>query len=162
MPLHISSSCYWMSLIRAVHLTCYGIVALSLIATTHASPLHAQGFSAGLHFGGPVRAALAVGAIWMRPTGGDHGQGPILLVEPGLGGHRISAGYLFARGNLGQFASVRATGLALHRDGWRRYAGLDLQVQPLFVIGGRLGAFLPLQSAATRRLLWIADVSLGL
>ena len=109
MPLHISSSCYWASLIRAVHLTFYGIGALSLIATTHASPLYAQEFSAGLHVGGPVRAALAVGAIWMRPTGGDHGQGPILLVEPGLGGHRISAGYLFARGNLGQFASVRAT-----------------------------------------------------
>ena len=162
MPVHFSSSCYRTSLIRAVSLTFHGVVALAFIAATLASPLHAQAFSAGLHFGGPVRAALAVGVIWMRPTGSDHGQGPILLAEPGLGGHRISAGYLFARGNLGQFASVRATGLALRRNGWSRYAGLDLQVQPLFVIGGRLGAFLPLQSAASRRLLWIADVSLGL
>lgn len=159
---HTSSSCHWASLIGAVPSTFNGIVALALIATALVGPLHAQEFSAGVHLGGPVRASLAVGAIWMRPTGGDRGQGPILLVEPGLGGHRVSAGYLFARGNLGQFASVRATGLALRGDEWRRYAGLDLQIQPLFVIGARLGAFVPLQSAVSRRLLWIADVSLGL
>ena len=86
-----------------------------------------------------------------------------MLVEPGLRGHRISAGYLVARGNLGQFGSLHATGLALREDdAWRRYAGLALQLQPAFATGVRVSALVPVGSTGLRRLRWIADVALGL
>ena len=138
------------------------LAALALLGAAPAGPLHAQHIGAGVHFGGPVRASLALGAVWEEERTGDNGHGAMLIAEPGLRGHRLSAGYFVTRGTLGQYASIRATGLALRSDEWRQYAGLDLQVQPLFAFGGRLGAFVPLKSGQSRRLLWIADVSIGL
>ncbi len=137
------------------------LAALALLGAALAGPLHAQRIYYGAHFGGPVRASLAVGAVWIETTRG-YGHGPMLIAEPGIRGHRLSAGYLFSRGQLASYASVRATGLVLSGDEWRQYAGLDVQLQPLFGIGGRLGAFVPLKFGQSRRLLWIADVSLGL
>ncbi len=137
------------------------LAALALFGAALAAPLHAQRIYYGAHFGGPVRASLALGAVWIETTRG-YGHGPMLIAEPGIRGHRLSAGYLISRGQLASYASVRSTGLALKGDEWRQYAGLDVQVQPLFAFGGRIGAFVPLKSAASRRLLWIADVSLGL
>ena len=85
---------------------------LALLVTAPTIPLHTQEPAFGRHFGGPVRASLAVGVMWMETTRG-YGRGPMLIAEPGLRGHRLSAGYLFSRGQLASYASVRATGRAL-------------------------------------------------
>jgi hypothetical protein len=138
------------------------LAALALVLID-ASALRAQTPALGIHAGGPVRASLALGVMWLRETSGDRLQGPVVTAEPGLRGHRVSAGYLVMRGNLGQFASVHASGLTLRGDdGWRRYVGVDLQVQPAFVTGVRVGAFVPVGSAPTRRVMWMADVAFGL
>jgi hypothetical protein len=132
-------------------------------ASLAAPPLPAQQIVGGLHFAGPVRASLAVGAAWSLQTAGSREHGPFLLVEPGLRGHRASAGYLVMFGNLGSFVSARGSWLQLRRDGdRRRYLGVELQVAPIFVTGVRVGGFLPTGSAGDRHLLWIADVSLAL
>jgi hypothetical protein len=128
-----------------------------------ARPLGAQEVVGGLHFGGPVRASVAAGAAWSLQSPGGREHGPFLLVEPGLRGHRASAGYLVMFGNLGTFASGRASWLQLRRDGdSREYLGFELQVAPLFVIGLRVGGFVPMRTDGARRILWMADLGLAL
>ena len=128
-----------------------------------ASTLRAQQPVGGIHVGGPVRASLALGVLWVRDTAGDRAHGPLVMAEPGLRGHRLSVGYLMSRGTLGQFAAVHASGLGLRGgDSWRQFAGVDVQVQPAFATGVRVGAFLPVGSAPSRRVMWIADVAFGL
>jgi hypothetical protein len=110
-----------------------------------------------------VRASLAAGAAWSLQSGVGREHGPFLLAEPGLRGHRASAGYLVMFGNLGSFVSVRGSWLGLRRDGDRReYAGVELQLAPIFVTGVRVGAFSPLGTDDDGGILWIADVSLAL
>jgi hypothetical protein len=123
--------------------------------------VHAQEPIVGLHFGGPVRASLAVGVLWERNMG-DRSAGPVLLAEPGIGGHRLSVGYVTMFGNLGSMMSVRASGLRLREGGGTNYAGLEAQWAPVFAIGGRFGAFMPLSSTQQKRLLWIGDVSFAI
>jgi hypothetical protein len=128
-----------------------------------ARPLAAQEIVGGLHFGGPVHASVAVGAAWSLQSPGARDHGPFVLVEPGLRGHRASAGYLVMLGSLGTFLSGRGSWLQLRRDGDRRqYVGLELQGAPLFAAGVRVGGFVPLRSDGERRVLWIADISLAL
>jgi hypothetical protein len=116
----------------------------------------------GLHFGGPVRVSVALGRAW-TDWRADPSKGPMILIEPGLGGHRLSAGYMVARGNLGTFTSARVSWLHLIRGSKGAYGGLELQYLPLFGIGGRLGAFVPLRPSSERpKFLWIADFSWGL
>jgi hypothetical protein len=129
-------------------------------SVTQPEPTAAQ-IIGGLHVGGPVRASVAFGYAW---TGERHrrSHGPMVLAEPGLGGHRLSAGYVRGAGNLGTFLSARLSWLQLVRDREGAYAGLEVQFLPLFGVGSRLGAFRPLRSGEGGRLLWIADFSWGL
>ena len=45
----------------------------------------------GIHFGGPQRASLALGALAVRSAGGGN-FGFVALAEPGFGGAKIRAG----------------------------------------------------------------------
>jgi hypothetical protein len=136
---------------------------LLVCAPLAAPPLAAQQLVGGLHFAGPVRASLAVGAAWSLQTAGDREHGPFLLVEPGLRGHRASAGYLVMFGPLGSFVSARGSWLQLRRGADRReYVGIELQLAPIFVTGVRVGGFLPTGADADRHVLLIADISLAL
>jgi hypothetical protein len=142
---------------RAVTIVLVGCLTLL------ARPVAAQQIVGGLHVGGPVRASVAVGAAWSLQSAGGREHGPFLLAEPGLRGHRASAGYLVMFGNLGSFLSGRASWLQLRRGGDRReYVGFELQGAPLFVVGVRVGGFVPIRVDGERSVLWIADVSLAL
>ena len=140
------------------------LLSPALLLTLAAPPaLAAQELVGGVHAGGPVRASVAVGVAWPSdPSSGTGDAGPLLLAEPGLRGHRISAGWARSIGSLGSFASARATLLELRRGERRRYAGLELQLAPLLGIGARLGGFVPLGSEGDRRVLLIGDVGFGL
>ena len=144
-------------------LTLAALATIAACSMAGARPLRAQHIVGGLHVGGPVRASLAVGGAWSLQKGFGREHGPFLLAEPGLRGHRASVGYLVMTGHLGSFVSGRASWLQLRRDGVaREYGGFELQVAPIFVSGGRLGAFVPLGSDEDRGVLWIADLSIAL
>lgn len=133
--------------------------ALALSAAL-SRPAAAQQLTGGWHMGGPVRASLA-GGLLFQPRQADDSRGVLALVEPGLRGGRISLGYEVAFGSLGTFVSGRASVLRTWKVTTpRTYTGVELQLLPLFAMGGRLGAFVP--TAGPRRVLWIADVSLGM
>lgn len=136
------------------------LLTLLVLTATFARPAAAQQLTGGWHAGGPVRASLAAGLLF-QDLDADGARGVITLVEPGLRGGRVSLGYELGLGHLGTFVSGRASVLRTWKVTTpRTYTGVELQVLPLFALGGRLGAFVPTQG--TRRVLWIADVSLGM
>lgn len=136
--------------------------ALALAAA--ATPLVAQTPVFGLHAAGPVRASAAVG-VWLgADPRHDDASGAIALVEPGLRGGRASVGYAYAlRGGMGSFVTARATALRTWRvvGGPRNLAGLEVQLLPLFALGPRLGAFVPMERGP-RRVRWLLDIGVGL
>ncbi len=124
-----------------------------------ARPVMAQRLAGGLHIGGPIRASIAGGVMFVDPHA-DEPRGFFALVEPGLRGGRLSLGYEVSKGNLGSYASLRASLLRTWKaEPVKDYVGGELMVLPLFAIGGRLGAFVP--TNGSQRVLWMADVSLG-
>lgn len=128
-----------------------------------AAPAQAQHLVVGLHFGGPVRASLATGVEFKLGDGRRSEHGVFLVAEPGFGGDRLSAGVVSLIGDLGTLASVRGSALQIRDKGpTRRYAGLEVQFAPLFMLGARVGAFTPFGSPPGRSFMWLADVSVGL
>lgn len=100
----------------------------------------------GLRFGPPLKAGVAVGVGFGRPTAGSPFAGPIGIGEVGLGGARVSAGYLMA----GEFASgvellasaVRTWGSPSQIERNRTLVGGELRVSFFFVNAG-VGVFRP-------------------
>jgi len=108
----------------------------------------------GVHYGLPLKwsALLGVGL----PIGKE--RIAFLAGEPGIGGWRVSAGYLRMTGNLGTGFSARASLLRTTQRAWRApadksFGGLELQFSPLFALGVRIGAFASLRDSATRGML---------
>ncbi len=135
------------------------VLVCALCLVVWARPAAAQRLAGGLHFGGPIRASAAGGVMFADPHA-DEPRGFFALVEPGLRGGRVSLGYEVSKGNLGSYASLRASLLRTWKaEPERTYAGGELMVLPLFAIGGRLGAFVP--TSGSRTVLWMADLSLG-
>jgi hypothetical protein len=138
-------------------------VALAAFAGA-AATARAQTPVVGVHVAGPVRASLAVG-VWLGPNlRRDDAGGAIAVVEPGLHGGRLALGYAYAlRGEMGSFVTARAAMLRTWRvtGGPRNYAGLEVQVLPIFAFGPRLGAFVP-TDRGPRRVLWMLDIGAGL
>ncbi len=140
-----------------------GRVAIAAVAALAAAPAGAQRPVGGLHLGGPVGASVAGGVLLTPRDRGIPNLVPYVLVEPGLRGGRVSAGYGLALGGLGSFATARASLLRTWRVPTpRSYVGAELQFLPLFAVGGRLGAFVPTGAGAPRRVLLMGDVSIGL
>lgn len=138
-------------------LACAMALGALLLAARTAS---AQQLAGGLHVGGPVRASVAAGVLFQAHNA-DEARGVVALVEPGLRGGRVSLGYELSRGQLGTFVGARASVLRTwHVAGPQTYAGLELQLLPLFAMGGRLSAFVP--TSGPHSVLWIADVSIGM
>jgi hypothetical protein len=141
-------------LLRALALS--GLLASPIAAS-------AQQLAGGLHVGGPVRASIALGVLLGGGASDARSGQMFVLAEPGLRGHRLSAGYLRLSGNVGTFYGLRGTVLQLRGDEpARRYVGAEAHVTPLFAIGARLGAFTPVGASADRPFMWIADVMFGL
>lgn len=141
--------------------------ALQLLAfLLFASPAIGQARRAvtlgGLHLGGPVVASIAGGVLVRTRTPGDSEQGVLLLLEPGWKGDRASAGWARIE-QMGTIVSVRASFLRMRRDpAPTSYAGVEVQYAPLFVVGARLGAFVPLARDREQRPTLVANFSLGL
>lgn len=128
-----------------------------------AAPAQAQHLVGGLHFGGPVRASLAAGVELRFGDSQSAEHGVFLVAEPGLRGDRLSAGVVSLIGDLATLASLRGSVLQIRdTEPTRRYAGVELQFAPLFMLGARVGAFTPFGSPPGRSFMWLADVSLGL
>jgi hypothetical protein len=135
------------------------------IRTAAARPPRPVEFAAGLHLGGPTRASVALGAMWVTwRSGEDRREGPTLIAEPGLRAGRASLAYSAWTGRLGSGYVARATFLrtwagAPHRN----YVGLEAQLVPIFGFGLRGGGFMPIQSSMSpRKPFWLLDLSLGL
>jgi hypothetical protein len=89
----------------------------------------------GLHFGGPQRASLALGALAV-PTAGDSRFGLVALAEPGLGGAKVRAGLALVTGFITGFelqgSLMRTFGNPVHSERWQTYAGGE--VHAMFVL----------------------------
>jgi hypothetical protein len=143
-------------------------IVLSLLAAGGVSgatrPAAAQTPVFGVHGAGPIRASLAAG-VWIgeHHPRHDEASGVIAVVEPGLRGGRASVGYAYSLSGLGSFVTARASVLRTWRmpTSPRTYAGVEVQLLPLFAVGARLSAFLP-ADRNPRRVLWLLDAGIGL
>lgn len=117
---------------------------------------------AGVHYGIPLKWSALLGL-------GLHvgeGRTAFLAGEPGIGGWRVSAGYARMTTTLGTGFSVRASLLRTEQRAWRappdtHFAGVEVQLFPLFALGPRIGMFVPLRNSSARRML-TADVGFAL
>jgi hypothetical protein len=114
----------------------------------------------GMHFGGPVRASLA-GGIGVRSLSPGEPVRFFLVAEPGLRGGRLSLVTGTSVGELASAWTIRGSYLQLWGGApHRKYGGAELQIIPIFGLGGRVGAFKPLGTIKTdRKILIIADFS---
>jgi hypothetical protein len=120
-----------------------GTLAILAIALMVAKPLEAQRASpsvewlpaGGLHFGGPQRASLALGALAV-PSRGESNYAFVALAEPGLGGAKIRAGVAsvtaFITGFELQGALLRTFGNPGQGERWQTYAGGEFRA--MFVL----------------------------
>ena len=120
----------------------------------------------GIRFGPPLRAGAAVGVGFGRPVGGSPFAGPIAVGEVGLGGARVSAGYMIAA----EFASgiellgsaIRTWGSPAQIEKNRTLLGGELRVSFFFVNAG-LGVFRPTSRVADeKRTRYYLNVGLGI
>ena len=101
----------------------------------------------GVRFGPPIRAGVALGVGYGTRWGVAQFAGPMALAEAGVGGGRVSAGYLFA----GPMASglellgtmLRTWGSPSQMDPKRTLAGGEVRVS-FFLMNLGLGVFRPI------------------
>jgi hypothetical protein len=149
---------------RPVPAAWLGLWLLAAVGAAGPRRLSAQTPVFGVHGAGPIRASLAAG-VWIgeHHPRHDDASGMIAVVEPGLRGGRVSLGYAYSLSGLGSFVTGRATALRTWRmpGGPRNYAGAEVQLLPLFAVGARLSAFVPVDRGP-RRVLWLLDAGIGL
>lgn len=118
----------------------------------------------GVHYGTPLKWSALLG-LGLTTTDGN--SVAFLAGEPGIGGWRVSAGYLRMTGNLGNGWSIRASVLRSTQRAWRvsphaSFAGVEVQFSPVFALGPRLGVFVPLGASTNRKGLIAADLGFAL
>ena len=108
----------------------------------------------GLRFGPPLKAGLALGVAYGNKTGPSPFAGPIALAEAGLGGGRVSAGYLiggpFASGVELLGSAVRTWGNPSQIEKRRTLVGGELRASFFFVNAG-VGVFRPTRGPTSDR-----------
>jgi hypothetical protein len=96
----------------------------------------------GGHFGTPLRASLALGALFdVSPHSND---GTIAMVEVGEEGNEISAGYFRMIGRYGSGYSLRAAVVRTGDEPWNAsanttYIGVEAHWMLVFGVGGQVG-----------------------
>lgn len=120
----------------------------------------------GLRFGPPIRAGLALGLVYGNRSPIAQFAGPIALAEGGVGGGRVSAGYMlafpFAAGIEVLGSAVRTWGSPSQVDRKRTLAGGEIRVSFLAVNVG-LSAMRPVRTAESdRRTRYYLNVGLGI
>ena len=119
----------------------------------------------GWSVGSPQKVSLALGVgAENRPH--DRLRGPIIVVEPGVSGGRLSAGYGRLLNNLGSGFAVAAAALRTWNSPWtlspnQTYVGGEAVMWPLFYVGPRVGLFRQVTGTGTRGWFVTADLSLG-
>jgi hypothetical protein len=121
---------------------------------------------AGLHLGGPARASLSLGRMYLiHPAlGPDANPDKVgflfATVEPSHKAARLSFGYLGITGNLGTGWSVRGTILQRWSPTNDLYVGTEVGGL-MFGMGPRIGVFRPIRGADSRSLVIFWDFSIG-
>lgn len=96
----------------------------------------------GLHYGSPLRFSAAFGGQF--DVSNKRNDGFIVMLEPGLQGNEISAGYFQMLGHFGSGYSLRAALVRTGDDPWNSsahttYVGAEAHWMLVFGVGGRLG-----------------------
>jgi hypothetical protein len=120
----------------------------------------------GIHYGVPMKLSVSAGGLF--DLRGKRNDGVIAMLESGLGGMELSAGY-FLRHRFGQGYSLRAAGIRTFEKPWNTsarttYLGGEAHWMLLAGVGGRAGFFRRVSGSATDGLrdnLWTIGVSIG-
>ena len=120
----------------------------------------------GVRFGPPLKAGLAVGATYGTRTALAQFAGPMVLGEAGIGGGRVSAGYMlafpFASGVEVLGTAIRTWGSPSQVPKRTTLVGGELRMS-YFAINVGLGVYRPAGSGvADRRTLFHLNVGLGI
>jgi hypothetical protein len=114
-------------------------------------PIHAQWrleVLPGVRFGPPIRAGFALGATYGNSSPIAQFAGPIVVAEGGLGGARVSAGYVlafpFASGIEVLGSAIRTWGSPSQIERGRTLAGGELRVL-FFAVNVGVGVFKPIR-----------------
>ena len=120
----------------------------------------------GLRFGPPIRAGLALGVVYGNRFPIAQFAGPIAIAEGGVGGGRVSAGYMlafpFVAGVELLGSAVRTWGSPSQIERNRTLAGGEIRVSFMAVNVG-VSAMRPMRSPdADRRTRYYLNIGLGI
>lgn len=120
----------------------------------------------GLRFGPPLRAGFALGVVYGTRSRLAQFAGPVAIAEGGVGGGRVSGGYLlafpFAAGVQVLGSAVRTWGSPAQIDRNRTLAGGEIRASFMAVNVG-VSAMRPLRAAESdRRTRYYLNVGLGI
>jgi hypothetical protein len=120
----------------------------------------------GLRFGPPIRAGFALGVVYGDQAPIAQFAGPVAIAEGGVGGGRVSAGYLlafpFAAGVEVLGSAVRTWGSPSQIDRKRTLVGGEIRVSFMAVNVG-LSAMRTVRSAESdRRTRYYLNIGLGI
>jgi hypothetical protein len=142
------------------------IVMLEAVVPQRVSAQSRAELLPGLRFGPPLKAGAAIGVGFGKPMGRSPFAGPMGIGEVGLGGARVSGGYLIA----GEFASgiellasaLRTWGSPSQIEKNRTLVGGEVRVSFFFVNAG-FGVFRPTSRVADeKRTRYYLNVGLGI
>lgn len=147
------------------------VLGLSIVMLEAGFPQRAAGqwraeMLPGARFGPPLRAGVALGVVYGTQPSFAEFAGPIAIAEAGVGGGRVSAGYLLA---FPFAAGVEVLGTALRTWGSpsqvtrnTTLAGGELRVS-FFAVNVGLGVFKPVRpDDGNRRTRYYMNVGLGI
>jgi hypothetical protein len=120
----------------------------------------------GLRFGPPLRAGFALGVAYGNRTAAAQFAGPLAVAEAGIGGGRVSVGYLFAGPVASGFevlgSALRTWGKPSQLDRNRTLAGGEVRVSAFFANLG-VGVFRPVDHVdGDTRTRYFLNVGLGI
>lgn len=122
-------------------------LGLFAVASATAAPAQEPIIPVGIHAGSPTIASLSVGRGIQLPDRGVL----VFQAEPGVGGGRLSVGYLRLRPGtsvIGRATLLRTWGNPWGTDSGNTYAGPELQAMfSKRLVGARVGVLLPLGPA---------------
>jgi hypothetical protein len=141
------------------------VVLESVVAQRAAAQWRTEVFP-GVRFGPPMRASLALGVVYGNRTRFAQFAGPIGLMEAGVGGARVSAGYLmafpFATGVEVLGSAIRTWGRPAQAAAGRTLVGGEVRVL-VFAVNAGLGVYRPTRGIGDdRRTRYYLNLGLGL
>ena len=120
----------------------------------------------GLRFGPPLRAGFAMGIGYGNQAAAAQFAGPMVIAEAGVGGGRVSAGYLFAGTTASGVellgSAIRTWGSPSQVDRKRTLAGGEVRISA-FLVNVGVGVFRPVNGMKSdRRTRYYLNFGLGI